>query len=100
MPIIVEHHKKHTDYFIKNINKLKNSDYVNVTYEELCENPAETMGKIVNLLELKENNLKRFEKFIKPRNLKISDDVKIMKGYIYKRLKPYCSFLGYKKDII
>jgi hypothetical protein len=100
LPLIVEHHKKHADYFTKNINKLKKSEYVNVTYEELCANPSDTIGKIVTLLNLKENNLKRFEKFIKPRNLKISDDVKHMKGYIYKRLKTYCNFLGYEKDII
>lgn len=99
LPIIVEHHARQTRYFLKNIDKLKKHEFVNIKYEELCSKPVDAMEKIVNLLDLEEKNLKRFEKFIKPRNLKISEEVKHMKGYIYKRMKPYCNFLDYSKKI-
>ncbi|MEF8879524.1 MAG: sulfotransferase [Candidatus Thermoplasmatota archaeon] len=96
--LIVEHHAKDSRRFVKNIRHLDKSDYVNIKYEELCEKPAETMGRIVNLLDLEEDNLERFNEFIEPRDLSISKDVKMMEGYIMKRMKSYCRFLGYSKE--
>ncbi len=97
--IIVEHHRRDANRFMKNIKHLDKKDYVNITYEELCKNPSETMAEIVNLLNIKEKNLDRFNKFIEPRTLNISKDVKRMQGYIMKRMKKYCKFLNYSKEL-
>jgi len=41
------------------------------------------MKKIMDLLDVNKENNNHFEKFIKPRNLTISQDVKNIQDYIY-----------------
>lgn len=95
LPLIVEHHALQAHYFLKNINKLNNKDFINIRYEDLCENPVRTMVDIIDFLDLEEDNINRFEQFIKPRHLQISTDVKQVQDYIYQRMKAYFSYFKY-----
>lgn len=99
LPLIVEHHALQARYFIDNITKLNDDDYVNVKYEDLCSKPNETIKKILDLLDIDKENHNHFEKFIQPRNLTISQDVKKIQDYIYKRMKSYFSYFKYSSQI-
>lgn len=95
LPLIVEHHVRQAHYFLNNIDKLDEDDFINVRYEDLCARPVETMAGIIDFLNLEENNINRFKRFIKPRHLSISTDVKQVQDYIYQRLKEYFSYFKY-----
>ena len=98
LPLIVEHHALQARYFLDNVKKLDDESYVNVKYEDLCSKPNETMKKIMDLLDVNKNN-NHFEKFIKPRNLTISQDIEKVQDYIYKRMKSYFSYFKYPSYI-
>ena len=83
-----------TKYFLRNINRIKEEDYISIKYEDLCQDPNGVILKILDFLELNSN--KDFSKFIQPRNLDLSSEVKKFKKFIIKKMKPYLNHFEYK----
>ena len=82
------------NYYLKNINKLSEKDYIPITYETLCSYPNKTIQSITNFLDIKCKI--DFSNYIKPRKLKLYPEVKIMKRYIFRKMKPYFEHFDYK----
>lgn len=91
---IIKRYKKATDYYLQNIKMLSNSDYVSITYDELCKEPDKSIKNVLNFLNLKTNV--DFKDYIKPRKLNIVSQVNFLKGFIYKKMKKYFQFLNFR----
>ena len=85
---------KGTDFYLNNINSLRKEDYVSIKYEDLCKNPNENIRKILDLLKLKSNI--DFNEYIKPRKLNLSQEVKFLRKYIYKKMEHYFKHFNYE----
>jgi len=84
---------KNVKYFLRNINLINDEDYISVRYEDLCQDPNGVISSILDFLELDSN--KDFSKFIQPRNLDLSFEVKKLKRFIFKKMKPYFEHFEY-----
>lgn len=84
-----------TNYFLQNIDNLRENDYVSVTYEELCNTPKETIFKILGFLELQPRVNLPYQNLIQPRPLKLLPEVEKKYQKIQQRLKPYFDYHGY-----
>lgn len=87
---------KETKYFLKNINRLSENDYISIKYEDLCREPNKTISNIMDFLNLKYN--KDFSTYIKQRNLDLIPEVKLLKKVIFKKMKPYFRYLNLSLD--
>ena len=84
---------KDTRYFLKNISHLKNDDYISIKFEDLCSEPKKIITNILDFLHIKSNI--DFSEFIKPRNLSLTPEVRILKNFIFKKMKPYFEYFEY-----
>jgi len=88
---------KHLKYYMKNIQKLSKKDYISISYEELCKNPQETMGKIMGFLKIKTKKID-FTSFINPRKTNLDLSVIKLQKFIYKNMKDYFNSFEYGSD--
>jgi len=90
---IIRGSAKDTTYFLKNISHLNKNDYISVKFEDLCLEPN---GVIMNILDfLQINSNMDFSEFIEPRNLSLTHEVRILKKFIFKKMKPYFEYFEY-----
>ena len=89
---------KGVNYYLRNISRLQENDYVEITYENLCKNPNKTINKILDLLEIKTKKVD-FSNYIKPRKTTLDKNVKSLHGYIYKNMKNYFEKFDYNPDL-
>ena len=82
-----------TSYFLKNINQLPKNDYILIKYEDLCRDPNKVIAEIISFLQIKSDV--DFSMFIKPRKLDLIPEVKILKKYIFKKMKPFFEYFDY-----
>lgn len=73
-------------YFSKNIQSLSQTDYISITYEELCQNPRKTILDILQFLSLEQIEPLDFENLIKPRPHKLLPEVTRLKDKILQKL--------------
>ena len=81
-------------YYLKNIKYLSENDYVSIKYEDLCREPNDVINKVLGFLNMR-NNLD-FSDSIKPRGLRLTPEVDFLKKFIYKTMKSYFDYFGYK----
>ena len=89
---------KSTKYYLKNIRKLPDDCYISITYEELCNNPQQTMEHIFLKLNIKPKKTIDYNSFIKPRKTTLDPSVMFLKKFIYSSMKTYCKKFGYNLD--
>ena len=89
---------KSVNYYLKNISKLSNKDYIEITYEKLCQNPNFTIKEILDFLKVKKINID-FSNYIKPREVDIDPNIKFLHKYIYKNMKKYFEKFNYSPNI-
>jgi len=83
-----------TKYFLKNVNKIEENNFISIKYEDLCKNPNDTMSNILRFLDIKPGI--DFSELIKPRNLKTESKVRFLNKYICRKMKPYFEYFNYK----
>lgn len=81
--------------FFRNLSQHASKDYINIKYEELCNNPEKTINEIMDFLNLTIEEKIDVNKLIKPRKTQMEPNVIKMNNFIYKRLKKYYDFFGY-----
>ena len=81
-----------TAHFRSNIQHLKKESYVSLTYEELCNHPNEIMQNILTFLNV--TSPLDFSSFIQQRTLSLNPEIKFMKRYIHKKMKPYYDYIN------
>jgi hypothetical protein len=90
---IINRASKETSFYLNNINRLNDNDYVSITYESLCNKTDKTMDKILDFLDIKPHV--DFKNYVKPRNLNLISEVKFLREYIYKKMISYFDEFGY-----
>lgn len=84
-----------TTYFLQNIDSLPKTDYVSVRYEDLCNEPEETILKILGFLGLKQRSNLAYNTLIKPRPVKLLPEVQGKYEQIRQKLQPYFVYHSY-----
>jgi len=98
MILLTLHSSKAVKYYIKNIQNLSKKDYVSITYENLCENPQNTMEDIIEFLNIKHKKMD-FTSFIKPRKTNLDPSVIKLNRFISKTMRHYFTCFGYNTEI-
>ncbi|UKO98136.1 sulfotransferase family protein [Nostoc sp. UHCC 0870] len=84
-----------TTYFLQNIDALSQTDYVSITYEELCNAPEITIFKILEFLGLEAKDTLDYKSLIQPRPLKLLPEIVRNYDEIREQLKPYFVYHKY-----
>jgi len=92
----VKQFRKKTDYFLENISKIDNEDYITLKYEDLCEKPDIEIEKIIKFLKIKPEGKINYSKKIKKRNVELIKELKILTPYIQKKLYKYNKYFNYR----
>lgn len=96
---VVTLYKKLMKRFMKNIKQLSTNDFIIVRYEDLCTQPQQTIDKLLRFLNIKAEEEIDIKQFIKPRKTNVEPNIIKMKNFVYKQMKNYYDFFGYKPDI-
>ncbi|BDI18793.1 hypothetical protein ANSO36C_45950 [Nostoc cf. commune SO-36] len=84
-----------TTYFLNNIEALPKTDYVSLTYEELCHAPEATIIRILGFLGLEARVTLAYDTLIQARQLKLLPEVERNYERIRQKLQPYFAYHGY-----
>lgn len=90
---LIHYSKKATNFYLNNINHLKKTDYVSIKYEDLCTHPQTVFSDIMEFFDITSDL--NISKYINPRNLELSREVRFTKKYIIKKMKLYFEHFGY-----
>lgn len=93
---VVTLYKRLMNRFMKNIKQLSSKDYTIVKYEDFCNLPQQTVENIMKFFDLKSEEKINVKQFIIPRKTFVEPDIIKMKNFIYKQMKNYYDFFGYK----
>ena len=85
-----------TNYFLRNVRLLAETDYINIRYEDLCENPRSVISEILTFMGLSERSDVKYEAFIQMRQPSLLKEVERNKISILKRLEKYLAYYGYE----
>lgn len=76
-------------YYFNNIISLPKTDYISITYEELCHAPETTILKSLDFLNLKSKSNFDYESVIEPRPINLLPEVTKKYDKIFQKLEPY-----------
>lgn len=76
-------------YYFNNIISLPKTDYIYLTYEELCHAPETTILKSLDFLNLKSKSTVDYESFIESRPINLLPEVTKKYDKISQKLQPY-----------
>jgi hypothetical protein len=89
---------KATKFYVENIKKLPQDDYIAITYEEFCAHPQKTIEDIMQKLSLKIHTPLDAPALMNPRKVNVDEHVRKMQPYIYRSMREYCKMFGYTQD--
>jgi hypothetical protein len=95
--IVARYVARATSYFLEHVGELSDTDYVSVTYEDLCEDPESNVIKISSFLELKARANLMYEALIQSRPLRLLPEVARQYDRIQQKLYPYSFYCGYDR---
>lgn len=90
---LINHTKKATNYYLRNINHLKKNDFIAIKYENLCYEPNKVFNNLQKFLNISTNL--DVQLYINPRKLELSREVKFTERYIIKKMNTYFNHFGY-----
>jgi hypothetical protein len=96
--LLAVHMVRVADYFVEHIGSLGPTDYVSVTYEELCQGPDATMQRIAGFLGVSLQRKDSYCSRIEPRPPKLLSQVRRKYRQISQRLAPYLNYHGYEAE--
>ena len=85
-----------TSYFLENIGKLPQTDYISIKYEDLCDRPEETILKVLEFLELEARKNLDYQNLIETRSTNLLPEVEKNYDLICQKLKPYLKYHNYE----
>jgi len=86
---------KNINYFLKDIEHLKEEDYINIRYEDLCRETNKIINGITSFLDTNPQQSRDYSGFISPRKTIFLRETKMIKNYILKKTGSYLSYCGY-----
>jgi hypothetical protein len=89
---------KVSKYYLKNIQKIPEKDYVIIKYGDLCQNPKENIERIMDYLNISPEKQLDYESLIKPRATSLHPDVDRLRKFIYTRMKKYFTNFGFTPE--
>lgn len=84
-----------TDYFLENVPRLPDDQYISIRYEDLCQRPDTVMDTVLDALGLRPARQVEYASMVQPRPLNLLPDVARKQQKIQRRLEPYLTSLGY-----
>ncbi len=97
--IVTRHVTLATSYFVNHVAQLPQEDYVSVKYEDLCDEPSQTITEILKWLGLSEQRSVDYGSLISTRDRSLLDEVQEKRFAIRARLRPYLEYCGYESGV-
>jgi len=91
---------KTTNQFLENINNLEETEYISITYENLCKQPETIITNILKFLEMPLPEYVNYQEYIKPRKTEELNEIRKIKKTTLKKLHSYISYCGYSEEEI
>ena len=91
----VRHVQRAADYYLENSPYLPAEDCVTVRYEDLCADPRGTVAGIMQALEMDDYADIDYARYIKARDVPLTDSLTRRWPKISRSLKPYLDRFGY-----
>ncbi len=82
-------------YYLDHVSELPPSRYIEIRYEDLCEQPNERVKEIMDFLGLQDRTGEDFSALIAKRPIHLLPDVERQLPRIAPRLRRYCERFGY-----
>lgn len=98
MIILIKFYSLLINKYLKNISNLSQDDFIEITYENLCEKPNETMNEIFDFLKIEIKNLD-FSNYIKTRKTNLDPNLKKFHSFVHKNMKNYFKKFNYKSTL-
>lgn len=92
------HVLKVTGYYASHVGELPGSDYVEIRYEDLCADADATIERILRFVNRPAAGPLQLAARIRPRGVRVPDEVRARFMRIRDRLAPYCARHGYSLD--
>ena len=96
--LITLYASRFTKYYMKNIGLLSKSDYICLTYEDLCNDPQKNIENIMSFLDIKMKTKIDFKSFIHPRKNPLDESVSRLRMFIFKKMKNYFRCFGFELE--
>ena len=87
--------RKHENYFMHNIDTLMSNQYISVRYEDLIDDPNRIINRILDFLEIEARAKMDFRRYIQPRNIQLSTEVRREEQKIHELFQDVLSYHGY-----
>ncbi|MEM8963789.1 MAG: sulfotransferase [Acidobacteriota bacterium] len=81
-------------YFMQNHKALEGA-YIQVRYEDLCEDPSSTISRILGFLDMEPTQPQAYAPLVRPRRLDLLPEVEKNADQIKRLLGPYLEHCGY-----
>ena len=94
--IVTRHVNLATKYFLDHVSSLPQSSYVSVRYEDLCEEPRQTINTILDGLGLKGEASVEYGAMINVRSGSLLDEVERSRESIFRKMRGYFEYFGYE----
>jgi hypothetical protein len=86
------------EYFLRNIGSLPKTDYVSLKYEDLCRQPDDAMGGILQFAGVNPAARTSYRDLIEPRPPKVMAEVRRLYRRIRPKIQGYLNFHGYEAE--
>ena len=93
--LITRRTRKHADYFLEHVDRLKAGDFVATRYEDLCADPQGEMERILDFLDVHPSAPIDFRESINPRPLQILPRIKGIEDQLLKDFQRMLAHQGY-----
>ncbi len=93
--IIPPHVLRANRYFAENVERIPAEDRISVTYEELCRNPRETVGKLLGFLGAEPAARLNYESMISQRDAELLPEISQHREQVLSGFGPYLAAHGY-----
>lgn len=90
---VAHHVSQNFDYVLENLDKLGGTA-MGITYPELCREPGQTVRRILEFLQVREETPQDYSQLLRSREPSFAPDVERLRGWLEKRNQAYRSRFG------
>lgn len=93
--LVLRHVARAGAYFLANVGHLPSTDYICIRYEDLCRDPAATIGRLLAALGLEGGGSIDYRGLLAPRDGRLLPEIEALRATAHRRMRPFYERFGY-----
>lgn len=93
--VVGRHVTRMARYYVENIRRLPERDYIETRYEDLCAEPDHTLRRLLSFLDVRDGGDLRARDVVRPRGAAVLPEIQARYRRIRSDLADYCAAQGY-----